>query len=92
MAVAAIACGSGTYEAWSRARCTNLTKKQKASPVVVEDDVWLGAHVVITSGVTVGQGSVVGANSIVINDIASNFAAGGVLAKTLKTRGPLERS
>lgn len=38
-------------------------------PIVVEDDVWIGARVTVLSGVTIGQGSIIGANSIVTKDV-----------------------
>ena len=37
--------------------------------VTVEDDVWIGAGVIILKGVTIGTGSVVAAGSVVINDV-----------------------
>jgi acetyltransferase-like isoleucine patch superfamily enzyme len=39
------------------------------APVVIEDDVWIGAAVTITPGVTVGRGSVVGAGAVVAKDV-----------------------
>lgn len=62
-------------------------QQQEASPVVIENDVWLGAHVVVTSGVTIGSGTVVGANSVVTRDIESNKIAVGAPAKIVKNRG-----
>jgi acetyltransferase-like isoleucine patch superfamily enzyme len=38
-------------------------------PTIIEDNVWLGANVVVTSGVRIGRRSVIGANSVVTNDI-----------------------
>jgi len=38
-------------------------------PVVVEDGAWLGQNVVLLPGVTVGQGAVVGANSVIRKDV-----------------------
>jgi acetyltransferase-like isoleucine patch superfamily enzyme len=38
-------------------------------PTIIEDNVWLGANVVVTSGVRIGRRSVVGANSVVTRDI-----------------------
>lgn len=52
-------------------------------PIIVEDDVWIGVRCTILSGVTVGQGSVIGANSIVTKDIPpySIFVGNRVIGK-----------
>lgn len=42
---------------------------ENLDPVLVEDEVWIGANVTILGGVTIGVGSVVGAGSVVVNDI-----------------------
>lgn len=39
------------------------------APIVVEDDVWIGAAATITPGVTIGRGSVVGAGAVVAKDV-----------------------
>lgn len=54
-------------------------------PTRVGDNVWCGAHVVITGGVTVGERSVIGANSVVTHDIPPFSIAAGAPAKVLKT-------
>jgi len=38
-------------------------------PIVIEDDVWIGAAVTVTPGVTIGHGSVVGAGAVVAKDV-----------------------
>jgi acetyltransferase-like isoleucine patch superfamily enzyme len=38
-------------------------------PVVIEDDAWIGTNAVILKGVTVGRGAIIGAGSVVANDI-----------------------
>jgi acetyltransferase-like isoleucine patch superfamily enzyme len=53
-------------------------------PTRVENNVWCGAHVVITGGVTVGERSVIGANSVVTRDIPPFSIAAGAPAKVLK--------
>jgi acetyltransferase-like isoleucine patch superfamily enzyme len=53
-------------------------------PVTLGDNVWLGANVVVTSGVTIGRRSVIGANSVVIGDIPEFSIAAGAPAKVLK--------
>lgn len=34
-------------------------------PIIIEDDVWVGARVIVMSGVTIGEGSIIGAGAIV---------------------------
>ena len=55
-------------------------------PVVIEDDVWVGARATILQGVTLGRGSVVGAGSVVTKDVLPYHIVGGVPAQTLKMR------
>jgi acetyltransferase-like isoleucine patch superfamily enzyme len=53
-------------------------------PTRVGDNVWCGAHVVIASGVTVGERCVIGANSVVTQDIPAFSVAAGAPAKVLR--------
>ena len=53
-------------------------------PVYIEDNVWLGANVVVLKGVTIGQNSVIGSNSIVTKDIPANSVAVGNPCKVIK--------
>lgn len=55
-------------------------------PVIIEDNVWIGAGTIILPGVTIGEGSVVAAGSVVKNDIPAWSIAGGVPAKIIKER------
>jgi acetyltransferase-like isoleucine patch superfamily enzyme len=54
-------------------------------PTRVGDNVWCGANVVIASGVTVGERSVIGANSVVTTDIPPFSIAAGVPARVLRS-------
>jgi len=54
------------------------------NPVVIEEGVWIGAHVSICSGVTIGKNSVIGAGSVVTKNIPSYSVAVGVPAKIIK--------
>jgi lipopolysaccharide O-acetyltransferase len=56
----------------------------RARPVVIEDNVWIGETVSILPGVRVGQGSVIGAQSVVTKDIPPNSVAVGAPAKVIK--------
>jgi acetyltransferase-like isoleucine patch superfamily enzyme len=57
-------------------------------PTRVGDNVWCGANVVITSGVTVGERCVIGANSVVTTDLPPFSIAAGAPARVLRTIGP----
>ena len=54
-------------------------------PTRVGDNVWCGAHVVITSGVTIGERCVIGANSVVTADLPPFSVAAGSPAKVIRT-------
>ena len=54
-------------------------------PTRIGDNVWCGAHAVITSGVTIGERSVIGANSVVTADVPPFSIAAGAPARVLRT-------
>jgi len=56
----------------------------KFKQTVVKRGAWLGTNSVILPGVTVGRNSVVGANSVVCEDVPDYTVVGGVPAKTIK--------
>lgn len=53
-------------------------------PIVVEDNVWIGANVTILQGVTIHKNSIIAAGAVVIKDVPENSIYGGVPAKLLK--------
>lgn len=54
--------------------------------ITIDDDVWIGANVVILDGVHIHGGSVVAAGSVVSRDVPPNVIIGGVPAKLIKQR------
>ncbi|OHB73629.1 MAG: hypothetical protein A2Z25_11760 [Planctomycetes bacterium RBG_16_55_9] len=56
----------------------------KIQPVLIEENVWMGANCVVLPGVRIGKGSVVGAGSVVTNDIPSYSVAVGNPARVIK--------
>lgn len=71
---------------------TQLGKLIRTQPCVTKggisigDDAWLGYGVVVLDGATVGKGAIIGAGSVVTNDIPDNAIACGVPAKVIKIR------
>jgi acetyltransferase-like isoleucine patch superfamily enzyme len=59
-------------------------------PITVEDGAWLGQNVVLLPGVTVGQNAVVGANSVVRDDVPAHSVAVGAPARVVQQRAPSE--
>lgn len=57
----------------------------ESRPIVIEDNVWIGARVIVLGGVTIGEGSCIGAGSLVIADIPPRSLAVGVPAKVIRT-------
>jgi len=55
-------------------------------PVVISDDVWIGARVIILPGIHIGNGAIVGAGAVVTKDVAEYAIAGGNPAKVIKFR------
>jgi acetyltransferase-like isoleucine patch superfamily enzyme len=58
----------------------------RSSPVIIEDDVWLGAKVVILPGVTIGRGAVVAAGAVVTKDVPPLEIVAGVPARPIGRR------
>lgn len=58
--------------------------------IVLEEDVWLGANVVVVSGVRIGKGSVVAAGAVVTKDVEPGSVVGGVPARLIKMRDAAE--
>lgn len=58
------------------------------APIVIGDDVWIGFQAVILSGVTIGQGSIVGAGAVVTKDVEPHSIVGGVPARLIRKRTP----
>ena len=61
-------------------------------PVVIGDDVWIGANAVILPGVTIGRHVVVAAGAVVTKDVPENTIVAGVPAKVIKKLEEVRRS
>lgn len=58
----------------------------QTAAVVIEDDVWVGAHSIVLRGVRIGRGAVIGANSVVTRDVPAYTIAAGSPARVIKHR------
>lgn len=66
--------------------CEVMNKSLIKGKITIGDDVWIGAHSVILPGVTVGRGAVIGAGSVLTNNVEAYSITFGVPAKHYKFR------
>jgi len=59
------------------------------APIQVGDDVWIGANAVITCGVAIGRGCIIGAGAVVTRDVPDFAVVGGVPARIIRMRDEL---
>ncbi|GAB7027938.1 CatB-related O-acetyltransferase [Geotalea toluenoxydans] len=60
------------------------------APVAIGNDVWIGARAIILDGVTIGDGAIIAAGSLVTKDVPPYAIVGGVPAKVIKFRFEVE--
>lgn len=63
------------------------TQGHRGGRIIIEDDCWLGANVVVLKDVTIGRGSIIGAGAVVTRDIPPFSIAAGVPARIIGRRG-----
>jgi len=63
-----------------------VQQELRVAPIRIGDDVWIGAYTVILRGVTIGDGCVVGASSVVTADLPAGTVAVGVPARVVGMR------
>lgn len=54
--------------------------------IIIDDDVWIGARVIILPGVKIGMGSVIGAGAVITKNVPPYSIVGGVPAKVINKR------
>ena len=72
---------AATHETDVRSRRKNI---EYAKPVTIGDDCWIGGHVVILPGITIGEGCTIAASSVVTKDIPAWSVAMGSPARVVK--------
>lgn len=74
------------FEEWGL-DAANITEAwDNKGDIVISNDVWIGYEAVILSGVTVGDGAVIGARALVTKDVPPYTIVGGVPAKRIRSR------
>lgn len=76
-------CYSGNLHSHPLSICKD--RPLTGTPVVIEENVWLGEGVVVLPGVTIGQGAIIGANAVVSKSVPAFSIAVGNPAKVIKT-------
>jgi acetyltransferase-like isoleucine patch superfamily enzyme len=71
---------TGAYKDWSNV---------DSAPIVIKNKVWIGFNTIVLKGVTIGEGAIVGAGSVVTKDVPDWTIVGGNPAKIIRTI-PLE--
>jgi len=66
------------------AKVKYLSLPDLSGNVIIEKNVWVGGNSIILHGVTIGEGSIVSANSVVTKDIPDNTVAYGIPAKYVR--------
>ncbi|WP_046508553.1 sugar O-acetyltransferase [Streptomyces odonnellii] len=61
---------------------------ERAAPVTIGDNVWLGGGVIVCPGVTIGENTVVGAGAVVTKDLPAGVLAVGNPARVIRTLDP----
>jgi maltose O-acetyltransferase len=71
---------------YSNLKVPMYLQKDSSEPVIIKDDVWIGAKCVILPGITVNKGAIVGAGAVVTKDVPAYAIVGGVPAKIITYR------
>ncbi len=74
------------YEEWGLDMREVTSAWDNKGDIIIGNDVWIGYGAVILSGVTIGDGAIIGTNALVTKDIPPYTIAGGIPAKPLKKR------
>ena len=78
------------FEEWELDRKNVAAAWDNKGDIVIGNDVWIGYEAVILSGVTIGDGAIIGARAVVTKDVPPYTVVGGVPARFIKNRFPEE--
>ena len=74
------------FEAWELDRRNVAASWDNKGDIVVGNDVWIGYEAVVMSGVTIGDGAIIGTRALVTKDVPPYTIVGGVPAKPIRKR------
>lgn len=74
------------FEEWGLEKKRVTEAWDNKGDIVVGNDVWIGYEAVILSGVTIGDGAIIGSRAVVTKDVPPYTIVGGVPAKPIRTR------
>lgn len=74
------------FEEWNLDKANVTDSWDDKGDIVIGNDVWIGYEAVIMSGVTIGDGAIIGARAVVSKDVPPYTIVGGVPAKPIRKR------
>ncbi len=74
------------FEEWGLEKKNVTDAWEQKGDIVIGNDVWIGYEAVILSGVTIGDGAIIGARSVVTKDVAPYTIVGGIPARPIRKR------
>ena len=74
------------FEEWGLDSANITDAWDKKGDIVIGNDVWIGYEAVILSGVTVGDGAIIGARAVVTKDVPPYAIVGGIPARCIRRR------
>ncbi|WP_286037004.1 CatB-related O-acetyltransferase [Microbulbifer variabilis] len=78
--------GAGSHSMKNLTTYPGLSKKTPTSPVILENDIWVGDGAIILPGIRIGTGAVIGANAVVTKDVSNFSVVAGSPARHIKYR------
>ena len=72
--------------AWTENPPPHMDRLPRKGDIVLGNDVWIGQHVTVLPGVHIGDGAIIGANSVVTKDVPAYTIAGGNPCRVIRKR------